>query len=92
MIGFMMEQKFAAVNTFQQTRWRNRYTWSRGHSRTMIDFSLPDAHVKMALRIKTQVRQVEHAKRTQNNTTEVAGDERGKEKAKMDTTTKEGGE
>ena len=54
--------------------------------------SLPDAHVKMALRVNTQMLQVEHAKRPQNNTTEVAGDERGKEKAKMDTTTTEGGE
>ena len=39
MISFMLEQKIAAVNTFRQTGWRNRYTWSRGHSSTMIDFS-----------------------------------------------------
>ncbi len=45
MIGFMLEQKLAAVNTFQQTGWRNRYTWSRGHSRTMIDFFLCLEHM-----------------------------------------------
>ena len=30
----------AAINTFKQTQWRNRYTWSRGASRSMIDFFL----------------------------------------------------
>ena len=53
MINFMLEQQFAAANTFRQTGWRNRYTWSRGHSRTMIDFPLSDAHAKLALRVKT---------------------------------------
>ena len=36
----MMEHKLAALNTFQQTQWRERFTWSRGTSRTMIDFFL----------------------------------------------------
>ena len=38
MVNFMMEHQMAALNTFQQTQWRRRYTWSRGLSKTMIDF------------------------------------------------------
>ncbi len=45
MINFMLEQKLAAANTFRQTGWRNRYTWSRGQSRTMIDFFLCPMHM-----------------------------------------------
>ena len=40
LICFMIEQNLAAISTFQQTQWRDRYTWSRGASRTMIDFFL----------------------------------------------------
>ncbi len=40
MINFLLEQKYAAANTFNKAGWRNRYTWSRGQSRTMIDFFL----------------------------------------------------
>ena len=45
LIGFMMEHKLAALNTFQQTQWRRRYTWSRGLSKTMIDFFLGPEHM-----------------------------------------------
>ena len=41
----MLEQKYAAANTFRQTGWRNRYTWSRGQSKTMIDFFLCPMHM-----------------------------------------------
>jgi exonuclease III len=40
LINFMMEHEMAALNTFQQTQWRKRYTWSRGTTQTMIDFFL----------------------------------------------------
>ena len=45
MVNFMMEHQMAALNTFQQTQWRSRYTWSRGLSRTMIDFFLGLEHM-----------------------------------------------
>ena len=34
LISFMMEHQMAALNTFQQTQWRKRYTWARGTSET----------------------------------------------------------
>ena len=40
LVNFMMEHQMAALNTFQQTQWRKRYTWARGASKTMIDFFL----------------------------------------------------
>ena len=45
LVNFMMEHQMAALNTFQQTQWRRRYTWSRGLSRTMIDFFLGPEHM-----------------------------------------------
>ena len=45
MVNFMLEHQMAALNTFQQTQWRRRYTWSRGLSRTMIDFFLGPEHM-----------------------------------------------
>ena len=45
LVNFMMEHHMAAVHTFQQTQWRKRYTWSRGLSRTMIDFFLGPEHM-----------------------------------------------
>ncbi len=45
MINFMFEQKCAATNTFNKAGWRTRYTWSRGRSRTMIDFFLCPMHI-----------------------------------------------
>ena len=45
MINFMLEQKLAAANTFKKIGWRNRYTWSRGQSKTMIDFFLFPMHM-----------------------------------------------
>ena len=45
MINFMLEQHYATANTFNKAGWRNRYTWSRGQSRTMIDFFLCPMHV-----------------------------------------------
>ena len=46
MIHFMLEQKYAAANTFNKAGWRNRYTWSRGQSRTIIDFFLCPMHIQ----------------------------------------------
>ena len=47
LINFMLEQKMAAINTFQQTHWRRRYMWSRGASKSMIDFFLcPECMLK----------------------------------------------
>ena len=45
MINYMMEHQMAALNTFQQAQWRRRYTWSRGLSKTMIDFFLGPEHM-----------------------------------------------
>ena len=39
LIAFMTEHRMAAINTFKQTQWRNRYTWSMGPRKSMIDFS-----------------------------------------------------
>ena len=40
LVAFMSEQRMAAINTFKQTQWRNRYTWSMGPRKSMIDFFL----------------------------------------------------
>ena len=45
LVNFMLEHQMAALNTFQQTQWRRRYTWARGLSRTMIDFFLGPEHM-----------------------------------------------
>ena len=46
LVNFMMEHQMAALNTFQQTQWRKRYTWSRGTTQTMIDFFLGPVQMK----------------------------------------------
>ena len=38
LINFMLEHQMAALSTFQQTQWRERYTWQRGNTRTLIDW------------------------------------------------------
>ena len=64
LVNFMLEQKMAAMNTFQQAQWRSRYTWSRGASKSMIDFFLvPEFLIRWHFGKKKQGHQVEHAER-----------------------------